>query len=192
MAENQVTEKGNDAAEIEGAAEAEKSLEELLKEYPEDEQPKATPKATDNDLADRLARIEAIEAGKELKTAVDQTVEVLVDHEGYEGTPKRLARGFLHALAEENPSFQRAFQNRSQNPDAWKKATQWAAKEFRKEYQPKGDDIAGDLKAARASARGQSEQPERKNDKYKGKTPEEIRNMPSHELKQFKRSFGRS
>jgi len=196
MAENQVSdEKGNDAADkIEGAAESEKSLEELLKEFPEDETPaKQEPQADEkpnSDLESRLARIEAAEFKKELDTAIGQTVDVLIDAEGYEKTPKRIARGFLHALAEENPAFQRAFQNRQQNPEAWKRSMNWAAKEFRKDYAPSGDDTLGDIAAAKASIRGQSEQPERPSGKYSGKTPEEIRDMPAADLKAYKRSLG--
>lgn len=133
------TEQTNSADDAQGRSEADNSgdseLETLLNNFQEQTQqetkPKAEPKASpeprvvrpDLSKLDPVIRFAEAAMKKEQRETFEKDVDAAVDRissgEAFEGLPKKTVRRFLISHAFDNSDFDKAFQNRADNPAAW-------------------------------------------------------------------------
>lgn len=146
-------------SEEKSAEAAEPSLDELLTDFKEPEvQPAAAPAKEELSKVDQL--FDYMQADKQEKTAanfetgVSEAINAMKSDDIK--ASDRALKGFLYTLADENPSFGKAFENRKSNPAAWERSIEWASKEAAKDYPASTDKIADDIKAAKASASNES------------------------------------
>jgi hypothetical protein len=162
------------------------SLDELLGEFNEPQTPeRAKPQGDElSRVVEFVDDMAAKESQREFNEAVGTAVESIKKDEAAAKYPDRMIRGHLNALADENPQFRDAFQNRTKNPNAWKKSLEWAGKEFHKDISSLPDDqITSDLEAAQASVRGISNEAP---DAPKRKTSAELTSMGDAEFQAYK------
>lgn len=113
-------------------------LNSLLQEYEEGTtkaapaQPAPAPTTVKPDLSELKPIIDFVEQQKTQKTQetfnqdVDKAVDTLAGQESLEALPKDLVRDMLVAHAFNNADFDKAFQNRADNPAAWDTALKGA------------------------------------------------------------------
>lgn len=138
--------------------------------------PKPKPEqTTDGAVDDRIARLEQKIVERDSREAVDKVVSKLVSETG---TTRRLALGFLEAIARERPEVAQAFADRHQAPKRWEKYEALIIKELDKETKLLKVDRAAteDREAVTAAVRGASTKaPEGKAPDYTGKSDAEFR-----------------
>lgn len=126
-------------SESDNSGDSDLSLDSLLNEYQQETKPKAEPKP---DVQTRLVKPDLSELDPVIKFAkarmeqeqrdtfekdVLTTVDEIAKGEAFEGLPKNLVHDMVIARAFHDPSFDKAFQNRAEDPSGWKAAKKAAA-----------------------------------------------------------------
>lgn len=138
----------------------EKSLDELLTDFKE---PEAKPAVQEqapskmDEVYNWMTTEKQDKAATAFETGVSEAVKALKSDEI--NASDRALKGLLYTLADENPVFGKAFENRKSNPSAWQRSVEWARKEAAKEYPVSTDKIKDAIVAAKASASNET-QPE--------------------------------
>lgn len=161
----------------------EPTLDDIVKGFDE----KATPKKDDRmeNVLNFVEDFQTKEQQKEVNDGINDAVEFIKGDENITASD-RLVKGFLNALADENPKVLDAFNNRSSKPDEWEEVKKWAQQEAVKEFSvdPK---ISADVAAAKAAASGQTvTEPEEK-----PVTNTDIESMSDIEFRSYKEAMGR-
>lgn len=140
------------------ATEPEKTIDQLLGDF-DDKTPKAKPQTELGEVVSFVKDFQQKEAQKDINTGIDDAVKFIKSDESITASD-RLVKGFLNALADENPKVLDAFNNRTQNPGAWEEIKKWAQTEAKSELST-DTKITDDVNAAKAAASGQTlEEPE--------------------------------
>lgn len=139
----------------------EKTLDELLTDFndpkPEAQAPEATPKPDESKL-DKVVKWMEAKDQKDTSDAFEKGIADAIKSIKSDDikASDRAMKGMLYTLAEENPVFEKAFQNRRSNPAAWERSLEWAKAEMIKEYPASTDKLVDNIEAAKASASSQT------------------------------------
>lgn len=131
--------------------------EQLLNEYSQDVKPVQEPKPESTDDTQELLewareqrQVQARQAfDHELTTAANAVKELVGDT----NMSDRMVKGYLNALADEDPRIKKAWENRAAKPDAWKAALKKVAAEIQKDF-PADRGLSEDRAAMTAAIRG--------------------------------------
>lgn len=141
------------------------SLDSLLQKWSESSS--ASPDDAGNVVGRVLKKVEpaldfvATQAAKtqieSLQTDLNAALDFMLEPADYKDFPKRWMRGYLEGYSTENDSFSKAFEARSEHPDAWRSElakARDAFPEWLKELP--GSKVRSDVEAAKAAVSGTS------------------------------------
>ena len=133
------------------------------------------------DRAERKTERE-LKAKREHDDALKMAVAFLREPDDAKAASPALAQGFIFGYANDHPDFTKAFDERSQNPDAWTAQLTEAQKGFQTELKTfgSGPDVINDIEAAEAAVSGSTTET-RANGKGEGPTPAEKGRMSDQE-----------
>lgn len=128
---------------------------------------------------------------QEVKAEIDKEVDSAIGHltgqEEFKDVPKRLARGFLEAYAQETPEFKKAYNERKANPKGWQSALEAAGQSWQEDMKGwGGQTVRSDVEAAKASVRGTSSAPP---PPQRQKSTAEMNKMSDHDFAEYKREL---
>lgn len=146
-------------------------LDSLLKEFESSSEPK--PKATEEqpkqeqpkDGGDkRLDEVYGFIQEEQRRRARDEFTrdfsETVKNVKGDLAVSDTIAKGFIHAMAEQDPRIAKAFVNRASNPETWKKVQGELNKALTREFEGQPDKrLTEDREAVAAAVRNSSNQP---------------------------------
>ena len=150
-------------------------LDALLKEFEQDDKPAAKPGAKAvqpaalQELLKEFKPVAAFARGKMLEETragvqkdVDEAISALLEADETKGVPKRLVKGFLVDLYNEDQEFKAAFDNRTKNKSAWKGALAKAKDDLVEQVKTLPQNkVRSDVEAARAAVAGSKTNPSR-------------------------------
>ena len=99
--------------------------------------------------------------------------------------PDRFLKGELYRLADEDPRFMNAFQNRRTNPDRWNKTVKALKKEIAQELQGVDQSTTADREAVASAVRSASKTPPAE----KELTEDDINNMSDSDFEKMKQGM---
>ena len=136
----------------------------------------------------KFAESQMVEKVKaEIDKEVDGAITAITSDEQFKGVPKRIARGFLEAYAQETPEFKSAYEARKTNPKGWQAALETAGKGFAEDMKGfGGSTVRSDVEAAQASVRGTSSAPP---PPQRQKSTPEMNKMSDYEFAEYKREL---
>ena len=137
------------------------TVERLLAEFDQQSgsQQQPQPPASDPVREFAIAEMQA-RAAAALEKDVKEAVAFLRQPDETKDLPERLALGFLHALGQESPEFQAAWQQRQERPGAWKDALTKAQQEWIAEVKKiPTSRVRTEVEAAAAAVHGQTSTP---------------------------------
>lgn len=156
---------------IEAEKPAEKTIDELLEEFPEATKPVVEDKSRMDNVLDFMEDFKKREQKKDIDTGISDAVSFFKEDEEITSSDLML-KGFLNAYADENPKVIDAFNNRANNPGAWKELLKLARDSYKSGLST-DTKISDAVTAAKASASGQTtEEP----------TPKQISNADLNDL----------
>lgn len=103
-------------------------------------------------------RVEKATAG--IQKDIESAIAFMREPAEVKDVPTRLIRGYLDGYANENPTVKQAFDTRTANPEAWKKALGEIREAYLNDLKAlPGSKVRTDVEAAVASARNQTTAP---------------------------------
>jgi len=179
------TDPASGQSEVENSGDSD--LASLLSEYEEGTQPKAVTAPTPDlsKLAPVIKFAEQAMAASQKETFekdVNSAVDTLSEDEAFKALPKTITRRMLIGYSFDNPNFDKAFEQRSQNPRIWDAALKEARSALAEEVKsiPFASTDRDDIEAAKAAvADGDTIQPDT------GPSPTEMAQMSDVEWANF-------
>lgn len=176
--------------QTEDANSGDSDLNSLLNEYEEGTKPKVEKTVVQPDLSklDPVIQFAEAEMQRSQREAFDKDVNAAVERvaegEKFQSLPKKLTRRMLVAYAVDNQDFNKAFENRSQNPSAWDAAIAKAQDELSNEVEGLvvTSNDRDDIEAAKATVDGVVTDP---SDAEDGPSAAELSNMSDTEWRRF-------
>ena len=168
----------------EEAKEPEKTIDELLGEFPEAKPQTELPKDDLGNVVKFVKDFQQKEVQKDIRSGLDDAVKFIKTDETIT-VSDRMVRGFLNAMADDDPRLLDAFNQRESNPAAWKEVLKKAQVGIRDELSTDSK-ITDDVNAAKAAASGQTnDEPEPKKI-----TSADLNPLSDMQFKEFKKAIG--
>lgn len=166
----------------EEAKEPEKTIDDLLGEFDQKEKPQT--KGEMGEVVQFVKDFKQKEVQKDIRSGLDDAVQFIKTDETIT-VSDRMVRGFLNAMADDDPRLLDAFNQREANPGAWKEVLKRAQAEIKAEISTDSK-ITDDVNAAKAAASGQTnDEPEPKKI-----TNADLNPLSDVQFKEFKKALG--
>lgn len=181
---------------VAGVSDGNSELDNLLREHSESSQTATQPTANVSEMSALTQEVRELrkertqdrerDAERERDEGLKKAVAFLREPDDAKAASETLAQGFIYGYANDHAEFTKAFDERSQNPDAWRDQLKAAQDGFVKEVKSFGSDpgIIDDIEAAEAAVSGSTTET-KLNGEDDGPTPAQKSRMSPREWEDY-------